>query len=56
VRLWWGGRWYVNPLLRWRGHLTPPTPLASAPPAARPPLPETGPTSQVLVDWGSLDA
>ncbi len=53
VRVWWSGRWYLNPVLRRRGALTPP----GAPPAPMTvaPLPASGPTSELLIDWSAAD-
>lgn len=54
VKTWWAGRWYWNPVLRMRGRRRPP--VQATPQPARQPLPATGPTSELLIDWGSLDA
>ena len=53
VRVWWSGRWYCNPVLRRRGALPPPAATHPAP-AGPAPLPASGPTSDLMIDWGAF--
>jgi len=53
VKLWWGGRWYWNLVLRRRGAMKPPVSIPAKP--ALPALPANGPTSELLIDWQVLD-
>lgn len=53
VKLWWSGRWYWSLRLRRRGAMKPPVTVPAQP--ALPSLPASGLTSDLLIDWGTLD-